>query len=172
MGKVTAEPLGWPPLWISFPTGEAMAELLGWSPLGMAASLDLFPNRRGNGRALGMTASSDLFPISKAMAELLGWLTLPRRQGIGRALAMSLCGLHRESLGSQRRWQERRLTQKRCTLGPHSFRPGAGLDLNLDGAASHQAIHDAQDGNGIDSVRPAPDSPLTVVANLSHARKD
>ena len=46
------------------------------------------------------------------------------------------------------------------------------LDLDLNGAASHQAVHDAQEGDGIDSVRPELGSPLTVLPTLSHVRND
>jgi hypothetical protein len=66
IGEAMAEPLGRTALWISFPIGEAMVEPLGctldwifsptvrqWPNPGMHTGLDLFPQRRGNGRALG-----------------------------------------------------------------------------------------------------------------------
>jgi hypothetical protein len=50
------------------------------------------------------------------------------------------------------------------------------LDLDLEHGAwsslSSQAVHDAQDGDGIDSVRPEPGNPLTDLQNLSQVRKD
>lgn len=93
-----AEPLECTLVWFSFPIGEATAEPLGRTPVWI------------------------LFPVREAMAEPLGW-TPP-------------------------------------------------LDLDLNGAASHQAVHDAQEGDGIDSVRPELGSPLTVLPTLSHVRND